>query len=180
MHPFPLVLHPGWQNSGPTHWQSHWQLSEPRTSRVMQNNWLQPERDAWVQVLDQHLQTVGEPVLLAAHSLGCITLAHWAQRSTYTHLVHAALLVAPADVASPSTPDELAGFAPIPMTTLPFPTLLVASDNDPFCQLARAHAFAQAWGAHFTVLKGAGHINAESGLGGWPAGLSLLHALAKL
>ncbi|HWN90311.1 MAG TPA: alpha/beta hydrolase, partial [Verrucomicrobiae bacterium] len=103
-------------------------------------------------------------------------VAHWARRSEPR--VKGALLVAPADVDSPAhTPDEVRGFGPIPLVRFPFPSIVVASRDDPFSSLARAELFAQSWGGRFVVLEGAGHINAEAGFGEWPQGRMLLREL---
>jgi predicted alpha/beta hydrolase family esterase len=169
-----LVL-PGWKNSGPRHWQTRWEDRFPSFRRVQQENWLQPQRDDWVAALEGAVAACRRPVVLVAHSLGCITAAHWAARHDGTR-VAAALLVAPADVERSTVARSLKGFAPIPATALPFPTLLVTSDNDPACAAWRAACLAEAWQAKLQVLPGAGHINADSGLGDWDAGLRLLDA----
>ena len=57
-----------------------------------------------------------------------------------------------------------------PRTSLPFQSVVVASDNDPYCRLERARLFAEHWGSRLVVVPGAGHINADSGLGDWPQG----------
>ena len=66
-----------------------------------------------------------------------------------------------------------------PRTSLPFQSVVVASDNDPYCRLERARLFAEHWGSRLVVVPGAGHINADSGLGDWPQGLKLLGALRR-
>lgn len=168
-----LVL-PGWKNSGPAHWQSHWEDRFPEWQRVQQHNWIQPDRDAWVATLDRYLALATRPVVLVAHSLGCVTVAHWAAQARQPEKVAAAFLVAPADVERSTVATSLRRFAPIPQQPLPFPSLLVGSDNDPACQAWRACELAQSWGSRFHLLVGAGHINADSGLGDWDAGLGLL------
>ncbi|MDQ8038202.1 MAG: alpha/beta hydrolase, partial [Pedobacter sp.] len=55
-----------------------------------------------------------------------------------------------------------------------FPSLLIGSDNDPACTAWRACDFAQAWSSQFHLLSAVGHINADSRLGDWEAGLVLL------
>lgn len=177
-----LIIHPGWQNSGPLHWQSRWQaqLAASGSSRVAQQDWDHPDLSAWVATLHAHILAHDGPLILAAHSLGCITLAHWAQRHPqHASRIRAALLVAPADVERNDAPSEIAGFAPIPLTALPFAAAVVASDDDPFCALPRSRHFAEQWQVPLRVLHGAGHINAESGLGDWPDGLRLLTDLAE-
>jgi predicted alpha/beta hydrolase family esterase len=168
-----LVL-PGWRNSGPDHWQTHWERRFPEWRRLQQDNWSHPRCVDWVARLDEAVAASRRPVVLVAHSLGCVTVARWAARAGGR--VAAALLVAPADVERPNVAGALRGFAPLPRSVLPFPTLVVGSDNDPACSAWRAAALADSWGAEFLLLQGAGHINADSGLGDWEAGRQLLEA----
>jgi len=170
-----LVL-PGWHNSGPSHWQSRWEALFPAFRRVQQQDWLQPRCKDWVATLDQAVADASRPVIIIAHSLGCATVAQWATRHDST-AVAAALLVAPADVERATVASSLRSFAPLPRRRLGFPALLVGSDNDPCCTAWRAAELADVWGTDFRLITGAGHINAESGLGDWEAGLDLLATL---
>ena len=43
-----LVL-PGWQNSGPRHWQTLWEQQNPIFLRVQQRDWEFPHRDWWLE-----------------------------------------------------------------------------------------------------------------------------------
>ncbi|MFJ0814662.1 alpha/beta hydrolase, partial [Bordetella bronchiseptica] len=61
----------------------------------------------------------------------------------------------------------------------PYQSVVIASDDDPYCRLERARQFAQDWGSRLVVLQGAGHINADSQLGAWPQGLKQLAALRR-
>ena len=85
--------------------------------------------------------------------------------------------VAPGDVERPDAHDPLRSWAPIARQPLPFPALLVASHNDPFCSFARAQEMAQHWGARCVDAGDGGHLNADSGLGDWPQGKAWLDAL---
>ncbi|UFH49530.1 RBBP9/YdeN family alpha/beta hydrolase [Pseudomonas sp. KNUC1026] len=173
-----LIL-PGWQNSGPDHWQTHWEQLLPNSARVEQADWQAPVRSAWVQALDDALSASDQPAMLIAHSLGCITVAHWAALASPAALakVRGALLVAPADVERANCPAALAGFAPIPRQPFPFPSVLVGSDNDPAASAARALELARAWGSEAGVLAGAGHINAKAGFHQWEQGFAYLYRL---
>lgn len=172
----PIII-PGWKDSGPGHWQTLWADSLPHARRLSQRDWQNPERAEWVAALSAAVDEAVSPVLLIAHSLGCLVAASLpvALRAR----VAGALLVAPADVEQAGMPACLRDFAPVPRQPLPFQSVVVASDNDPYCELARARAFAQDWGSRFVTLHGAGHINADSGLGNWPPGLKLLGALRR-
>ncbi|MCU7826153.1 RBBP9/YdeN family alpha/beta hydrolase [Kitasatospora sp. DSM 101779] len=170
--PLHLVL-PGYQNSGPAHWQSRWEAADPGFVRVEQADWDAPRRTDWVAALDTAVAAADRPVVLVAHSLGCITVAHWAAGLTGPGRVVGALLVAPADVDTAEVP-ELLNFRPVPLRPLPFPTTVVASTDDPWCTAERAAAFADAWGAKLVGVGALGHINSDSGLGDWPEGRHLL------
>jgi hypothetical protein len=172
-----LIL-PGLHNSDPGHWQSRWEAEDETMDRVIQDDWETPHCADWVVRLDQALAYAGPEILLVAHSAGCALVAHWAvgcQRGQ----VRGALLVAPSDPEAPSFPVGATGFAPIPLLRLPFPSIVVASSNDPFVTVARAQTFASAWGSEFVMIGGAGHINTASGLGDWPEGLALLRNLCE-
>ena len=172
----PILILPGYADSGPEHWQSHWERADPACRRVVQDDWLQPTRDAWLAALERAVAACAAPPVLAAHSLACSLVAHWATRASAP--VKSALLVAPADVDSPAhTPDEVRSFSPIPLARLPFPSIVVASGDDPFVEPSRAEAFAHAWGSRLITLPRAGHINADAGYGPWPDGRKLLQDL---
>jgi hypothetical protein len=172
----PILILPGYGDSGPDHWQSHWERADPACRRVLQDDWLMPVRDDWLTTLDRYIRECEFPPVLAAHSLSCSLVAHWATRASAP--VKGALLVAPADVDSPShTPDEVRSFSPIPLVKLPFPSIVVASSDDPFVTPTRAAAFAHAWGSRLVTLANAAHINADAGYGPWPEGRQLLAQL---
>ena len=173
-----VLILPGWQNSGPKHWQSLWEQRNGYT-RVEQHDWLKPLRGDWVARLEEVLLQCDEPAVLVAHSLGCIQVAAWAAHSQNTHRVKSALLVAPGDVERPEVREMLPSWSPIELQTLPFPSVLVASRNDPFCEFERARLFAYAWNTQFMDYGDCGHINADSGLASWPEGHVLLQDLMK-
>lgn len=176
MSDYNVLTLPGWQGSGPQHWQSLWQLSQGYP-RVDQHDWLRPLRGDWIARLEDVVLSADEPVVLVAHSLGCILAAWWAAHSPHAPRVRAALLVAPGDVEREDLQAPLHGWAPIARQPLPFPTLLVASRDDPFCRFERAQAMAQHWGARCVDAGNGGHLNADSGLGDWPQGQAWLHSL---
>lgn len=170
-----VVIVPGWRDSGPGHWQTRWTGQLPRVRRVVQDNWVSPLRRAWVERLAETILAIDGPVVVAAHSLGCITTVHLPNEVALR--INGALLVAPAD---PERRGVLADFAPVPYQALPYPSIVVASSNDPFCPARLAGAYARAWGSEFVRLQDAGHINVDSGHGDWPLGLALLQSLAGL
>ena len=170
------LLLPGWQNSGPDHWQSRWEALHGY-HRVEQHDWMRPLRGDWSARLEETVADADGPVLLVAHSLGCILTAAWAAHSQNTARVLGALLVAPGDTEDPDLGPQLPSWAPIVRQPLPFASILVGSRDDPYCTFERAQQFATAWGADFVDCGNAGHLNADSGLGDWPEGIARLHAL---
>jgi uncharacterized protein len=167
----PLVV-PGWRDSGPGHWQTLWTGRLAGARRVVQQDWMNPSREAWVSTLERDILQAAAPVVIVAHSLGCIATVHL--RAAAARRVQAALLVAPAD---PERRAVLSDFAPVPCERLPYRSIVVASGNDPYCPARLAGAYARAWGSEFMRLPDAGHINVESGHGDWPLGLALLQSL---
>lgn len=176
----PILIVPGIGNSGPEHWQSRWQQRNPDFVRVPFAEWDAPDRHDWVATLDAAVKELGPDTVIVAHSLGTLAVAHWAA----THAgrkppVAAALLVAVPDPNGPNFPPQARHFKPLPAQALGFPSLLVASDNDPYGDPAHAAAIAQAWGSRFVSVGPLGHINAASGLGEWSQGKSLLEELLQ-
>jgi predicted alpha/beta hydrolase family esterase len=167
-----IIIVPGWRDSGPGHWQSLWAEQLPGSVRVQQDDWITPSRSAWVRSIAQTILDQHGPVVIAAHSLGCIATTHLPLE--VSSRIQGALLVAPAD---PERRGVLADFAPVPYQTLPYRSIIVASSNDPYCPVRTAGAYARAWGSEFVRLQNAGHINLEAGFGPWPLGLALLQSL---
>lgn len=178
MKPRSVLLLPGWNGSGPKHWQTLWEQRHGYT-RVEQHDWAKPLRGDWVARLEDVVLSCDDPPVLVAHSLGCLLVAAWAAHSRNAHRVQAALLVAPADVERPELREQLPTWSPVVLQPLPFRSVLVASRNDPYCRLERARLFASAWNAQWIEAGECGHINAESGLGSWPEGHVLLQDLMK-
>ena len=173
-----VLLLPGWQGSGPGHWQSLWEARHGHR-RVEQGDWLWPRRGDWMSRLDEVLLENDTPAVLVAHSLGCHLVSAWAAHSRLTARVRAALLVAPPDIERPAAPPQLQRWAPIVRQRLPFASTLVASSDDAFCEASRAAGMARDWGSTWVLMGALGHINAESGLGDWDDGLALLHSISQ-
>ena len=174
MSPPTIVIVPGWKNSGPGHWQSLWAKRLPGAVRVAmaEEDWQRPKQALWLQAIGKTILAQPGPVVVVAHSLGCI--ATTLLPPEVAGRICGALLVAPAD---PERRGPLADFAPVPYQPLPYRSVVVASTNDPYCPIRTAGAYARSWGSEVVRLQNAGHINVESGHGEWPLGLSLLQSL---
>jgi uncharacterized protein len=178
----PVVLTvPGYGNSGPDHWQTIWERSRGDCVRVDLGLWSAPRRNPWVTKLDQAIRTAPAPVILAAHSLGCLAVAWWAALAgqPWAWPVAGAILVAPPDVDRSDAPSAINGFGPMPQISLPFPSLLVASRNDHYASFQRSADMAKFWGSTLVNAGELGHINAESRLGDWADGQALLDLLVE-
>lgn len=173
-----ILILPGLGNSGPGHWQVRWAERMANAAIVEQADWHEPGLDDWIATIDQAARLTARPVVLIAHSLAVIAVAHAA-----AHLpanVRGAFLVSVPDIElSPAAPEETYDFRPIPRDPLPFPSMLVASANDPLCSIERAVEFATCWGSDFHEAGEAGHINAASGHGPWPEGLLMFTRLMQ-
>ena len=178
----PVLILPGLGNSGPEHWQSHWERQDPLCERVLQSNWDTPHCQDWVAHLDQIIGQRSAPAVLAAHSSACALVAHWAAAAQSEQLdrIGGAFLVAPSDPESPNYPDGPVGFGPVPLRPLPFASIVIASADDRYIDPSRARQYAEAWGSRFVLLQGAGHINASTGFGPWPEGYALLESLRAM
>lgn len=168
---------PGLYNSGPEHWQTHWE-KEFGFTRIEQQNWETPVCNDWLQVIDETVtQYPLDEVILIGHSLACCTILRWAEK--YQRIIKGAMLVGPSDVEAPSYPVGTTGFSPMPLYRLPFPSVVIASSDDEFVSLERAKYFAGSWGSEWINAGKLGHINSSSGLGNWAFGFSTLKTLMQ-
>ena len=172
-----ILIIPGLGGSGENHWQSFWAKKLDNVTRLEQENWDKPELEKWLAQLNTTILELNSPVILVAHSLAVSLVAHWAGKYTNAS-VKGALLVAPADVDSPAhTPDSIRGFSPIPIIKLPFPSIVITSEDDPYVDLQRAGYFAAQWGSEFVNIGFHGHINSDADLGFWEEGQLILKRL---
>lgn len=167
-----ILLIPGYANSDPGHWMRRWEEKMANARVVEQDNWFTPSKKVWMETLLAAIEAAERPVVLVAHSLGCILVAHGAHVLPKDK-VKGAFLVAPSDWDRPGLVPAFDGgdFVPVPRMPLPFRTHLVASQNDAYCDFEVAKGFAHSWGATFQDAGHVGHINLESGHGPWPEGM---------
>ncbi|MES2228342.1 MAG: alpha/beta hydrolase [Pseudomonadota bacterium] len=171
--PVRLLVIPGLNDSGPTHWQTWLQAHFSRRAvRVEQDEWASPDLTLWSQRIEMTLAR--HPCsrwVAAAHSFGCLALLrHLARGGTG---VQSALLVAPAD------PAKFGVAAELPQALLPIPSVLLASETDPWMKFESACAWARVWGSQLISLGDAGHINAEAGFGPLPQAKTLVEQMVQ-
>ncbi|CAN7654950.1 RBBP9/YdeN family alpha/beta hydrolase [Pararhizobium sp. LjRoot238] len=174
--PFETLILPGLNGSGEGHWQRYWAFDDPKAVVLEQANWSCPDLNDWRSGLEQALRA-SNGVWLVAHSLGCILAANLAS-SPLADKVRGALLVAPCDL---ETTERLhpcvLNFGRMPKQSLPFPSLIVGSLNDPYMPFGNLQRVAGHWGSDLIDIGEAGHINVASGFGRWTAGYALLNVL---
>jgi predicted alpha/beta hydrolase family esterase len=171
-----VVIVPGLRD----HVDAHWQTLLSMELRTRQRNVCvvppmgRTDLDcaARVAAIERHVQAIEGPLVLVAHSGGCVMVAHWAQQTT--RAVHGALLATPPDFEQPMpdgypTIDALRanGWLPVPRAPLPFASVVAASRDDPLGRFERIEQLAGDWGSRFVDLGFVGHLNPASGYGRW-------------
>ncbi|MFJ8788664.1 RBBP9/YdeN family alpha/beta hydrolase [Streptomyces sp. NPDC102462] len=174
------VIVPGIDGSDERHWQSLWEHRWGASAvRIAPASWSTPDLSDWVAAVHTAYQSAARhdgQVALVAHSLGCWAVAQWLDGVRPESVV--AFLVAPPDPRGPAFPRQAAStFLDLSARPLPCRSLMVAGDDDPYCDPATSASFAQGWQARGHLLAGHGHINSDSGLGDWQAGQELLRTL---
>jgi len=183
----PVLIVPGLRAAMPDHWQSllHLRLRNVHAvPRMDPDSPLKLSCAAWVARLDASLARIGEPAVLVAHSAGVAIVAHWAQR--HTRAIRGALLATPPDFETPMPSgypslDVLRheGWMPLPRASLPFPSILAASTNDPLGRFDRVSALGRTWGSRVVDVGPVGHLNPAAGYGWWPEAEALLSELVR-
>jgi predicted alpha/beta hydrolase family esterase len=174
-----ILIVPGWTNSGQDHWQSRWERNLATARRVEQADWDKPKCADWVAQIVSVARKSSRPAVLVAHSCGVAAVAHAAVELINSSAV-GAFLVAPPDLSrSTDWPARGGGFHPMPMDPMPFPTVVIASSDDPHCSVEAARGFAHSWRAQFVEAGNCGHLNEASGHGPWPEGLLRFGAFLK-
>ncbi|SIQ32238.1 hypothetical protein SAMN05880590_103119 [Rhizobium sp. RU35A] len=170
-----LIL-PGLYGSGDSHWQRIWAADCPDCEVVEQENWACPDLLRWADVLERRLADTQDAVHLVAHSLGCLLVAHLAA-SPVASRIRSAFLVAPCDMEAVETLHPCTvRLHRKPDIPLPFHSLVIGSENDPYMTREKLLAQAAIWGSDVKILGRVGHINVASGFGRWRAGYELFNA----
>lgn len=167
------LIVPGLDGSPAPHWQHWWAATEHNALTVELSNPDRPDPATWEEELLGAILRHPDSILVG-HSLGAVLIARVLSAVPQLR-VRAAMLVAPADTEGKA---RIGQFGCLPPRSLPVPTTLVASRNDPWMSFARASDLARHWGSELVDLGHAGHVNVASGFGPWPEGRRLRDALA--
>lgn len=176
-----ILIVPGLGGGGPGYWYERWGKKLRTANRVEQDNWDNPDFNDWQNRIVAAVEQAKQPVVLIAHSLGVISCVHAATRFPHQK-VAGGYFVAPQDIdAISSIMPAVKAFGDVPTAPLDFPSIVVASSNDPYCAYEKAEDMSFAWGSKFETAGDSGHINDASGQGPWPEGLlSFANFMARL
>jgi predicted alpha/beta hydrolase family esterase len=173
----PTVILHGLNGAGPDHWQ-RWlaaQLADAGREVIFPAlpNPDSPLLEEWLPALSEALDGLpADGYDLVAHSLGAVLwLHHAAAASPATAPARVALVAMP---ASGTLLQVAPSFVPVPLDIdtvrkAADGTVLVGSDNDPYCPDGVARTYGAPLKMAATVIPNGGHLNVDSGFGPWPA-----------
>ncbi len=178
-----VLLVPGLRDHVAWHWQTLLQAQLPGCRSVPPMGREDLDCGRRVEAIELAAQAIEGPLVLVAHSGGCIMVAHWARQSR--RAVQGALLATPPDFERPlpegyPTLEQLraGGWLPVPRAPLPFRSIVALSRNDPLGAPERVAALAADWGSAVADLGEVGHLNPASGHGPWPAAVDFIARLS--
>jgi predicted alpha/beta hydrolase family esterase len=178
-----VLIVPGLRDAVAQHWQTLLEPQLPRVRSVLPMGRTELGCAARVAAIERAVRIIEGPIVIVAHSGGCIMVAHWARATR--RAIQGALLATPPDFETPMpegypTLDALddAGWLPVPRTPLPFRSIVAASRNDPLARFERTAQLAADWRSELVDLGAVGHLNPASGFGPWPQAESLIHELS--
>lgn len=188
--PVTVLIVPGLRDSVASHWQT---LLEARLRSqghavvsVLPMGRADLDCATKVAAIEATVKAITGPILMVAHSGGCLMVVHWAWQSRLTDRIQAALLATPPDFEQPMPegyPTQKAlqtgGWFPMPRGPLPFRSLVAASRNDPLGRYETVAELAQGWGSELIDLGEVGHLNPASGFGDWPLADTLIQQLSQ-
>jgi hypothetical protein len=168
-----VLIVPGLRDHVADHWQTRLGVCRPRTRSVAPMGREDLDCAARVRAIEREARAIEGPLVIVAHSAGCLMLAHWAMQTTRE--VRGALLATPPDFERPLPPGyppmealRAGGWLPVPRARLPFRSFAALSRNDPLSSFERASELALDWDSRIVDLGRVGHLNPASGFGEWP------------
>lgn len=174
MNNIPKVIIPGYGGSGEGHWQTHWESGSVEYDRIAPKSFDNPDLNDWLISLEEAIARQSIAPILVAHSLGCLLVAEYLNRSKGD--VAGVFMVAVPDPDGPNFPiDQAPDFAKVSRNFLPCPSLIIASDNDPYNEASYTSKIALSWGAEVVNIGNKDHI---SDVGQWDQGRNLLTAFS--
>lgn len=177
-----ILFVPGSGAMDPDHWMSRWE-SRLATARLVESGQdVESGRDdvaslaaalgaALAGAIAPSGTNGARPAVLVGHGAGVHAIARAAAEADVSR-VRGAFLVNPSSAWNLPAP---------PRNPLPFPSLLIASRDDPHASFEEMQDLGLDWGAHVVDAGQIGRVDAASGHGPWPEGLMRFGAfLARL
>jgi len=174
-----LILH-GWGGSDFPHWQSHLALEIAKdygtVSFPLLDNCHFPSKNRWIKQLKMLLNEF-KPDTIICHSLAN-TLWFWlCEDKEFMQNISIERLFMVSPPSLNTQVDTIKTFFPCPLPQYLYAQEMhiIVSDNDPYITVEEAQKIAKHYDTKFTMIKDAGHINANSGFGKW----ALIEALVS-
>jgi predicted alpha/beta hydrolase family esterase len=179
-----VLVVPGLRDESTTHWQALLAAELPNVRSLPARGRSNIDLDSRVAAIEAAVMAAPGPVVIVAHSGGCIATVHWARRTRLQ--VRGMLLATPPDLER-GLPSEFpaltafaaAGWLPVPNDPIRFPCIVAASRDDPLGEFGTVSRLARAWGAELVDLGTVGHLNPASGYGPWGEAAVLVRRLAE-
>ena len=179
-----VLVVPGLRDESPTHWQALLAAELPNVQSLPAHGRRNIDLEARVAAIEAAVMAAPGPVVIVAHSGGCIATVHWARHTRLQ--VRGLLLATPPDLESALPPEfpaptafAAAGWMPVPNEPIQFPCIVAASRDDPLGEFETVSQMACAWGAELADLGQVGHLNPASGYGPWGEAAVLVRRLAE-
>ena len=184
MTPPTVLIVPGLRDAIDAHWQTLLAAELPQVRAVPAMGRATVDCTSRVQAIEDAAQAIDGPIVIVAHSAGCVMVTHWAAQTQRPVL--GALLATPPDLTRALPPGyppvdalQAGGWFPLPRDPLPFPSTVVASRNDPLASFDEVAAMAADWGSRLVDAGEVGHLNPTSGYGPWPDAKTYIQQLTQ-
>jgi predicted alpha/beta hydrolase family esterase len=141
----PFLLVPSARASSGSPWPAFPRRGSPGVHRVAAPAGAPPDLNRWAAVVASAIDGCGAPPLAVAHGFGALALLR--AGFLFERRPAGAIFVAPDD------PDLHGALGRLPRSALPYPSLLVASRDDPALKVTKAGALATRWGSRFAVVE---------------------------
>ncbi|MEA1880526.1 MAG: alpha/beta hydrolase [Campylobacterota bacterium] len=163
-----LILH-GWGGSDAPHWQAELAAEIAKgygtVSFPLLDNCHYPSKNRWIKQVKAILKDF-KPNTVVCHSLAN-NLWFWLCQENDMMEIEKLFMVSVPSLETKEKTIKTFFPCPLPKNIYAKEVHMIVSDNDPWVKPNEAQRIATHYNAHFTTLKNAGHVNAESGYGKW-------------
>jgi len=162
-----LILH-GWGGSDAPHWQAELAAEIAKNygtvSFPLLDNCHFPSKNRWIKQVKALLEDF-KPDTVVCHSLAN-TLWFWLCQDEIP-TVKRLFMVSPPSLTTEENTIKTFFPCKMPKELYAQEVHMIVSDNDPYIHLEESRSMAKRYHILLTVIKDAGHINADSGYGKW-------------